>query len=87
MGERFSPTTSSRGKLTRILMSVRKLTEEEASDWCDKWEKHAAKSGLRSEAAYFWDSARGWIDAQLDVRPKEDEQPPARPVALARPRR
>jgi hypothetical protein len=68
-------------------MSVRKLTEEEASDWCDKWEKHAAKSGLRSEAAYFWDSARGWIDAQLDLRPTEGDPLPAHAPGVARSRR
>lgn len=33
--------------------------------WCDAWEEHAAKSGMSSQALYFWDSARGWIDAQL----------------------
>jgi len=54
--------------LVRTLMSARRMTLEEAARWCDAWEEHAAQSGIRrSGAPYFWDSARGWIDAQLDV--------------------
>ena len=88
MGERLLPATrslfSSRQALARILVSVRRMTLDEASGWCDEWEKYAASSGLSSGAPYFWDSARGWIDAQLDVAPTLDPGPAARPAAAAR---
>jgi hypothetical protein len=88
MGERLLPATrslfSNRQALARILVSVRRMTLDEASGWCDEWEKYAASSGLSSGAPYFWDSARGWIDAQLDVAPTVDRRPAARPGAGAR---
>jgi hypothetical protein len=59
-----------RQQLVRILMSGRRLTLAEASHWCDAWDEHAARSGIRpSVAPHYWDSARGWIDAQLDGEP------------------
>jgi hypothetical protein len=76
-----------RRALVRVLVSVRGITLEEASGWCDAWEKNAARSGLRSEAPYFWDAARGWIDAQLDGRLTEVSRPTARPAVAARSRR
>lgn len=64
-----SPVSGRQG-LVRILMSARRLTLAEASRWCDAWEEHTARSGIRrSGAPYDWDSARGWIDAQLDGEP------------------
>ena len=70
MGERRSPAPGiSRYALERILTSVRRLPMQEALAWCDKWEKYAVQSGLRLGAPYFWDAARGWIDAQLDGPP------------------
>jgi len=69
MGERLSHATRSDGgrkRLAQILMAARGMSSDDALAWCDKWEHYAAKTGLRSESAYFWDAARGWIDAQLD---------------------
>ncbi len=86
MNERVISITPSavigRQGLVRILMSARRLTLEEASRWCDAWEEHAARSGIRrSRAPYFWDSARGWIDAQLDVEPTANGQAPMQTAA------
>ena len=36
---------------------------EEAQRWCDAWERFAERQGA-APGRYFWDSARGWIDAQ-----------------------
>jgi hypothetical protein len=36
----------------------------EALRWCDAWEEYAAHEAIERDA-YFWDSAQGWIDAQL----------------------
>ena len=77
MGERQSHAARSLGgrkRLAQVLMSVRRMTSDEAMAWCDKWERYAARSGLSSESAYFWDSARGWIDAQLDLGSTEDKR-------------
>lgn len=72
MRERLSGARSlgPRKAVEEILTSVRRLTSEEAFEWCDRWEAHAAKSGLNTGSTYFWDSGRGWIDAQLDVESK-----------------
>ena len=35
-----------------------------ADRWCDLWEAEAAGQGLPSDSEHFWDSAKGWIDAQ-----------------------
>jgi len=91
MGERLLPaaplTLSNRLALVRSLTSVRRMSFEEATGWCDAWEEHAAASGMRSEAPYFWDSARGWIDAQLYIAPTEKSRASARFAAGARARR
>ena len=34
----------------------------EAQRWCAAWERYAARNGV-PHGRYFWDSARGWIDA------------------------
>jgi hypothetical protein len=39
------------------------ITGEEAEGWCDAWEHFAGRRG-GAESLYFWDAARGWIDAQ-----------------------
>ena len=65
---RADPSTlRGRQKLVRILMWMRRMSSEEAASWCDAWEEHAASREMRSETPYFWDSGRGWIDAQLVV--------------------
>jgi hypothetical protein len=51
--------------------------------WCDAWEEHAARSGISSAAPYFWDSARGWIDAHLYVAPPRSELATPRAAAAA----
>lgn len=85
MGERLLPATpstlSSRQGLMRSLMSMRRMSSEEAMSWCDAWEEHAASREMRSEAPYFWDSARGWIDAQLVIAPTENERATSRAAA------
>jgi len=90
MGDRLSPavpsTLNSRQALVRGLTPVRRMSLEEATGWCDAWEEHAARSGTPSGAPYFWDSARGWIDAQLYVAP-ENDRASARAAAGARTRR
>ena len=55
----------------QALVSIRGLAPNEAWRWCKAWEEHAARRGLQCETPYFWDSARGWIDAQLEVAPSE----------------
>jgi hypothetical protein len=60
-----------RQRLVADLASIRGMGQREASSWCEAWEQHAAQTGLPSGDAYFWDSARGWIDAQLLVAPTE----------------
>jgi hypothetical protein len=76
-----------RQELVRILISMRRMSSEEAMSWCAAWEEHAANREMRSEAPYFWDSARGWIDAQLVVAPTEDERATPRAAAGTSPRR
>jgi hypothetical protein len=72
---RAGPSTlRGRQELVRILVSLRRMSSEEAISWCDAWEEHAASRGMRSEAPYFWDSARGWIDAQLHIAPPANER-------------
>ena len=78
MGEPASHETrpdGGRKRAAQLLIAVRRMTPEQALDWCDKWEQYAARSGLSSESAYFWDSARGWIDAQLDLARTESRRP------------
>ena len=91
MGDRLSPavpsTLNSRQALVRGLTPVRRMSLEEATGWCDAWEEHAAASGMRPEAPYFWDSAQGWIDAQLYIAPTEKSRASARFAAGARARR
>jgi hypothetical protein len=35
----------------------------EAETWCERWERFAERRGVPRDD-YFWDSGRGWIDAQ-----------------------
>lgn len=37
---------------------------QKAERWCDAWVRFANRHRVPTNA-YFWDSARGWIDAQL----------------------
>jgi hypothetical protein len=38
-----------------------------AERWCGAWERFAKRRGVAWNP-YFWDSARGWIDAQRSMR-------------------
>jgi hypothetical protein len=40
-----------------------KIDLEEAQGWCEAWERFAERHG-GARSRNFWDSARGWIDAQ-----------------------
>ena len=42
------------------------IDREEAELWCDAWERFAQRNGV-ARSRYFWDSARGWIDAQRSL--------------------
>jgi hypothetical protein len=90
MGEPLLPaarsTLSTRAGLARRLTAVRRMSLEAAIGWCDAWEEHAARSGMSSKGPYFWDSALGWIDAQLYVAPTENGRTSARVAAGARAR-
>jgi len=46
----------------RIARELR-MELEEAERWCDAWERFAERQGV-PPGPYFWDSGRGWIDAQ-----------------------
>jgi len=39
---------------------------EKAERWCDAWMRFAKRHGVAWNP-YFWDSARGWIDAQRSM--------------------
>jgi hypothetical protein len=75
MGERNLPSVSAtaggRDELVQNMMAARRMSLQEAMRWCDAWENRAANRGVRSDTPYFWDSARGWIDAQLAFDPTE----------------
>ena len=38
---------------------------DHAERWCDAWEAEAARQGT-AHGPYYWDSGRGWIDAQRE---------------------
>jgi hypothetical protein len=64
------------------------LLPDDAERWCDAWERFANHHGV-ARGTYFWDSGRGWIDAQLADRvldPSPDRrQLPRRQVGLQPP--
>ena len=70
-GSSEAPRGSRRDDVVQGLVSAREMSRDEADDWCDSWEEHAAGRGLESEDPHFWDSGRGWIDAQLVYAPAE----------------
>jgi hypothetical protein len=39
-----------------------------ADRWCELWEAEAARQGILRDGDYFWDAAKGWIDAHRDSR-------------------
>ena len=36
---------------------------DDAVSWCRQWEVEAARQGFGPDTDYFWDAAKGWIDA------------------------
>lgn len=56
---------------------------EEAQRWGDAWERFAVRHSV-VPGSYFWDSARGWIDAQRSFKEAHlaSERPPA-PISRA----
>jgi len=44
------------------------LDARQAAQWCDLWEAETARQGITHETEYFWDAAKGWIDAHRDSR-------------------
>ena len=52
-----------------ILRLARDLNVDvgKAERWCKAWERFAKRHGVTWNP-YFWDSARGWIDAQRSMR-------------------
>jgi hypothetical protein len=42
------------------------LDFEQAEHWCVRWEREAGRRRV-APGPYFWDSGRGWIDAQLEA--------------------
>jgi hypothetical protein len=60
----------------------------EAETWCERWEQFAERRGMPRDD-YFWDSGRGWIDAQRSFdgtdRPPEGSRRPESRMRLAPP--
>jgi hypothetical protein len=52
---------------------LRQLTKQgvdarQADGWCDLWEAETARQGITHVTEFFWDAAKGWIDAHRDSR-------------------
>jgi hypothetical protein len=39
------------------------IDAEVADHWCELWETEAVRQGMTRHGTYFWDAAKGWIDA------------------------
>jgi len=39
------------------------IDSELAVRWCELWEAEATRQGIPADGDYFWDAAKGWIDA------------------------
>jgi hypothetical protein len=44
------------------------LDARQAAEWCDLWEAETARQGITHVTEYFWDAAKGWIDAHRNSR-------------------
>ena len=62
--ERVRRTTRARVRASLIRVGMDPRT---ADRWCDLWEAEAARQKVASDGEYFWDAARGWIDAQRNT--------------------
>jgi hypothetical protein len=47
----------------RSLARDLRIEPDDAERWCAAWEQFARRYG-GARSPYFWDAARGWIDAQ-----------------------
>ena len=61
----FMADSTEQARRTAIGIIARdlRIDLEEAQRWCDAWERFARRGGV-PRGRYFWDSGRGWIDAQ-----------------------
>lgn len=59
--ERIRRTTRTRVRASLIRVGLNPRT---ADRWCDLWEAEAARQKIAKDGDYFWDAAKGWIDAQ-----------------------
>ena len=57
------PVKQGRYAAIRSLVRDLKIDHDEAEQWCEVWEHFARRYGA-ARNRYFWDAARGWIDAQ-----------------------
>jgi hypothetical protein len=53
---------------------------EEAQRWCDAWERFAKRAGVNPRRPYYWDAARGWIDAQRSFAQEDRSSGRRRPL-------
>jgi hypothetical protein len=44
------------------------LEAAHSAEWCDLWEAETARQGIAHVTDYFWDAAKGWIDAHRNSR-------------------
>ena len=72
----MSGTNGARKELLASLVRDHRVAAEEAERWCRAWEKYATEEGL-GRGQYFWDAARGWIDAHVS-HPVKRKRPKVR---------
>ena len=62
----------------RSLVRDLRIERDDAERWCSAWEQFARRYG-GARSPYFWDAARGWIDAQraMGTVPSPTGRPPA----------
>ncbi len=44
------------------------LDSRQAAEWVALWEVETSRQGITHSADYFWDAAKGWIDAHRNSR-------------------
>ena len=71
---------AARNAAIRRLARDLRVDLEKAERWCDAWERFAERHGV-AWTPYFWDSARGWIDAQRSMGRAGQDPLVGRPVA------
>jgi hypothetical protein len=66
--------TSDRHSPVRTIARDLRIDLEEAQRWCEAWERFAKRQGV-VRGPYYWDSARGWIDAQRSFERADRSSP------------